>query len=264
MSAPSSRAGKLALVTGASRGIGRATAIALARRGAAVALAARYADGCTGTAAAIREGGGTAASLHAANLADTRAATALGEDIIARHGRLDILANNAGLSTLGTVDAVTPSELARVLAVNVTAPWALMRAVLPGMKARGAGIVINLCSSRAHIPGKGCGACCASKAWLLRLTQCLHQEIVGSGVQVFAFSPGLTLTDMVRDIYDRADAPMALPLEAVPPPERAAQVIGWLAGGEAGDLAGLDIAIQFNDVTRRAGLETGEGEPSWC
>jgi len=259
MTAPAALAGKLALVTGASRGIGRATAIALARRGAAVALAARDADGCAGTAAAIRDGGGTIASLHGADLADPRAAAALGKDIVARHGRLDILVNNAGLSALGTADAVAPADLARVLAVNVTAPWALMRTVLPAMKARGSGIIVNLCSARAHMPGKGYGAYCASKAGLLRLTQCLHLELAGSGVQVFAFSPGLTLTDMVRDIYDRADAPMALPLDAVPPPERAAQVIAWLAGGEAGDLAGHDIAIQFNDITRRAGLEAGVG-----
>ncbi|MGE0254441.1 MAG: SDR family NAD(P)-dependent oxidoreductase [Alphaproteobacteria bacterium] len=259
MTAPASLAGKVALVTGASRGIGRATAAELARRGAAVALAATGEDGCEDTAAAIRREGGTVASIHGADLSDPRAASALGAAVLASHGRLDILVNNAGAAALGSLDVVAPAELARVLAVNVTAPWALMRAVLPSMQARNAGIVVNLCSARAHQPGRGYGAYCASKAALLRLTQCLHAELAGSGVQVFAFSPGLTLTDMVRAIYDRADAPMALPLDAVPPPERPARVIAWLASGEAADLAGRDIAIQFNDITRRAGLETGAG-----
>ncbi|MSO80681.1 MAG: SDR family oxidoreductase [Alphaproteobacteria bacterium] len=252
--------GRIALVTGAARGIGRATALELARGGAVLALAGRSEASLGDTAAAVRALGGTVGSLHEADLASAKAATGLAGTVLARHGRLDILVNNAGALTLGRPEELAPGELARMLAVNVVAPYALMRAILPAMKARSAGVIVNISSIRAHLPDKGFGAYCATKAGLLAITQCLHRELAGTGVRVLALSPGLTATGMADAVHAYSGPQAGTVPEDVPPPERSARVIAWLASDEAADLAGADVILQFNAVTLRAGLETGLAE----
>jgi len=252
--------GRIALVTGAARGIGRATALELARGGAVLALAGRSEASLGDTAAAVRAAGGRVGSLHAADLGTAAAATGLAEAVLARHGRLDILINNAGALTLGAPEELAPAEFARMLAVNVVAPYALMRAVMPAMKARGAGTIVNISSIRSRLPEKGFGPYCATKAGLLAITQCLHRELAGSGVRVVALSPGLTATGMANAIHAYSGPQGGTAPADIPPPERSARVIAWLATDEAADLAGADAILQFDAVTLRAGLETGLAE----
>ncbi|MGE0254440.1 MAG: SDR family NAD(P)-dependent oxidoreductase [Alphaproteobacteria bacterium] len=252
--------GRIALVTGAARGIGRATALELACGGAVLALHGRSTESLADTVAAIRAAGGAVGSLHTADLTTAAAASGLADEVLARHGHLDILINNAGALTLGSPAELPPDELARLLAVNVVAPWALMRAMLPAMRTRGRGVIVNISSIRSRLPDRGFGAYCATKAGLLAVTQCLHHELAGTGVRVVALSPGLTATGMADAIHAYSGPQAGTAPADIPPPERPARVIGWLATDAAADLAGADIILQFDAITLRAGLETGLAE----
>jgi len=249
-------AGRLAVITGGSRGIGRAAAVEMAHAGARLVLTARTAAACEAAAEAVRAAGGTVASLHGFDVADIAATEAFAAEVLARHGAVDILVNNAGVGTLGTVEAMAPDEVERMLAINVVGPYTLIRAFLPSMRQRRAGTIINITSARAQMPAAGYGAYCASKAGLMALGRCLALELEGSGVRLVGFSPGFTATDLLDDLYSPANIHLAaIPASAAHPPERPARIIAWLATDAAADLAGKEVAIQWNDITLRAGLE---------
>ncbi|MGE0254442.1 MAG: SDR family NAD(P)-dependent oxidoreductase [Alphaproteobacteria bacterium] len=253
---PDALAGKLAVVTGGSRGIGRAAAIEMAKAGAKLVLTARTAAACEAAAEAVRAAGGAVASLHGFDVADVAATEAFAAEVQRRHGAVDILVNNAGVGTLGTVEAMAPEELERMLAINVVGPYTLIRALLPAMLARKAGVIINITSARANMPAAGYGAYCASKAGLMALGRCLALELDGTGVRMVGFSPGFTATDMLDDLYSPQNVHLAaIPASAAHPPQRPARIIAWLATDAAADLAGREIGIQWNDITLRAGLE---------
>ena len=121
---------------------------------------------------------------------------------------------------------------------------------------RDAGTIINLTSARAFIPDRFYAAYCSSKAALLSMTQCLHFDLQDTNVKIFAFSPGFTETDMVREIYSsKVFRQAALTPDQGQPPERPAKVMTWLAREAPDDLAGQHVQVQFNDISRRASLE---------
>ena len=246
--------GKVVVITGSSRGIGAATAQNLAAAGATVVLTAQTAAACAKTAAAIAAAGGSATS-YGFDVGDADACADFAGKVTAVQGPIDILINNAGVGALGTVDEISPAAFARIMAINVAGPYNMIHAVLPGMLARDAGVIVNLTSVRARMPARGYGAYCASKAALMAQTQCLHLETEGTGVRLYAFAPGLTATDMLDEVYGRPDAPNAIPREWAQPVDRPAHVLAWLAMTAPADLAGTEVAVQHNDITRRAGLE---------
>lgn len=246
---------KIVVLTGASRGIGAATARMLAEDGPVLILCARTAEANAETKAAV-EAIGASAESHGFDVADAAAAKAFVDDVVARHGRIDVLINNAGSGKMGSVADVPPADYLAVQQVNVMGPYNMIYAALPSMLARDAGTIINLTSARAFLPDRYYAAYCSSKAALLSMTQCLHFDVADTGVKIFAFSPGFTQTDMVQEIYSNdVFRQAALTPDQGQAPERPAKVLTWLAREAPGDLAGQHVQVQFNDIGLRAGLE---------
>jgi 3-oxoacyl-[acyl-carrier protein] reductase len=241
--------GKVALVTGAEVGIGRATALALARRGADVAVH-YYSDeaGARDTARDI-EGLGRKAAVFQGNL--TRHADVAGvvEGALAAFGHIDILVNNAG-GLLGRHALVEmPEEFFHaVLDVNVLTTFLCCRAVAPGMIARRQGAIVNLTSLAAHNGGgSGASVYAAAKAAVLALTKAYAKELAPHGIRVNAVSPGLIGGTPFHKTFTSPEAFAAtvktIPLGRAGEPDDVARVIVFLAGDEAGFLAGETIEI---------------------
>lgn len=246
---------KIVVLTGASRGIGAATARMLAEDGPTLILCARSAEANAETKAAAEAIGATV-ETHGFDVSDAAAAKAFVDDVVARHGRIDVLINNAGSGKMGSVADVPPADYLAVQKVNVMGPYNMIYAALPSMLKRDAGTIINLTSARAFLPDRFYAAYCSSKAALLSMTQCLHFDVQDTGVKIYAFSPGFTQTDMVREIYSNdVFRQAALTPNEGQPPERPAKVLTWLAREAPDDLAGQHVQVQFNDISRRAGLE---------
>ena len=182
--------GKVCLVTGASRGIGRATALALVARGATVAATATSTE---------RLGDLGAASVHACDLADPVNALALADAVEAAHGRVDVLVNNAAVRLDRLSSHVDLEELDRSFQVNALSPAVLTGRLVAGMVDRGEGVVVNLVAPMVAPGRRGLGPYAASKAALASLTNTLRQEVGGKGVAVFGFDPGWVRTDLAPD-----------------------------------------------------------------
>ncbi|HTJ26846.1 MAG TPA: SDR family NAD(P)-dependent oxidoreductase [Candidatus Limnocylindria bacterium] len=189
--------GKTALVTGGDRGIGRAIGIALARAGCAIALTYREReDAARATLEAIRACGARGEALRC-DLADRSALQALVADVEARLGAIDVLINNAGIAARREVDAITEDDWDRHLAVNLTAPFVLTQAVLPGMRARRWGRIVNLGSVAAQNGGVIGPHYAATKGGLTGLTHGYAVRLAKEGITVNAIAPALIETEMV-------------------------------------------------------------------
>jgi NAD(P)-dependent dehydrogenase (short-subunit alcohol dehydrogenase family) len=196
MNRPTPLTGKIALVTGASRGIGYATALALARAGAHVIAVARTVGGLEELDDAIRAGGGEA-TLVPLDLKDYDGIARLGAALHERYGRLDILVGNAGiLGPLSPLSHVPPQEWDDVIAVNVTANWHLVRAMDPLLRLSEAGRVVFVTSGVGASPRAYWGPYAISKAALDALARTYAAETVSTNVRVNLFSPGPTRTRM--------------------------------------------------------------------
>ncbi|MFH5924293.1 SDR family NAD(P)-dependent oxidoreductase [Roseomonas xinghualingensis] len=189
MSAPLQ--GRVALVTGASRGIGAATAIELARLGAHCVITARSQGGLEETDDAIRALGGCATLLPFDLAKDVDKLDPLGPSIVERFGRLDILVHAAGaLGTLTPVAHITPKDWAEVVAVNMTAAWRLIRTLDPPLRASDAGRAVILTTDRASDPKPYWGAYGASKAGLQHLAATWASEVASTPLRVNLYDPG--------------------------------------------------------------------------
>jgi NAD(P)-dependent dehydrogenase (short-subunit alcohol dehydrogenase family) len=252
----------VAIVTGAGRGIGQAVATALSRDGIAVAVVARTESQLANTAAAINASGGRAAPI----VADVGNHTAATEIVQAAEGQLagpcEILINAAGIT--GPVSELAEIDLSgwqAVLDINLTGALALCRAVLPGMRRRGSGRIVNVTSGLAHRIQPGLGAYSASKAALALLSNVMDAENRSHGVRVFTLEPGVVRTEMnesllsqdrtgvragVVDMLERIQADPGY-VEA----HQSAQLIHLVATGQADDLAGQDCSIYDPTVRSR-------------
>jgi 3-oxoacyl-[acyl-carrier protein] reductase len=236
-------AGRVALITGASRGFGRAIALAFAREGARIAAnylsSPREADGVVAEAGRL---GAEAFALHGdvAREDDVRALVASTLD---RFGRLDILVNNAGIMVRGPLLDVPMEKYRRMLDINVTGTLVCSRYALPPMIDRGFGRIINLSSQLAQraVGGGGFAAYAATKGAIESLTRALAAEVGGHGVTVNAIAPGGIETDMSRDVMTpeyRARRLAELPLRRFGSVDDVAYSALVLAADEAGYLTG--------------------------
>jgi NAD(P)-dependent dehydrogenase (short-subunit alcohol dehydrogenase family) len=217
--------GQAALVTGGSRGLGRALGQALAAAGARVVLVAREVEALEAAVAAIRQRGGEAYGV-AADVADKDATHAIAGQAAALVGSIDILVNNAGalgpvpLSLLLDTDC---EDLERALAVNLVGPFRLTKALAGPMVLRGRGVVVNVSSDAASEPYERWGAYGASKAALEQLGRIWAAELAGTGVRVFTVDPGEMNTRMHADAVPDAD-----PATLTDPARAADRIVGLI------------------------------------
>ena len=238
--------GRVALVTGASRGIGRAIALALGAAGAAVACAARSRDQVEATAAAITAAGGRALALRldVTRPADIGAAV---EAVRAALGPVDVLVNNAGLTLEKKTTEVTDEEWDTVLATNLTAMFRCARAVAPGMMRLERGKIINVGSMYGIIGVPRYAAYCASKAAVDGLTRSLAAEWARHGIQVNCLAPGYVNTDIPRaamaDEKTRALFLSRIPARRIGEPEEVGALAVYLASPASDFMTGQTVYL---------------------
>lgn len=194
--------GKVALISGASRGIGETIAKAYAAAGASVVLSSRKQDGVDAAAAAITATGGKALAI-AAHTGDAAAIQTLVARTVETFGGIDILVNNAATNPhFGPIITAEESHWDKILDVNVKGYFRLAQACVPHMRQRGGGKIINLASVAGKTPLPGMGIYCVSKAAVLMLTEVLAVELAMANIQVNAIAPGFIKTAFSRAIWD--------------------------------------------------------------
>jgi NAD(P)-dependent dehydrogenase (short-subunit alcohol dehydrogenase family) len=208
---------QVALITGASSGIGRETALTFARRGAAVALAARRRTQLEEVAAAVTTAGGRALVVPT-DVTDLRAARASVARVRRKWGRIDILVNNAGILLPSAVTELTAADFEAMLRVNVFGALFMMQAVLPAMRERQHGTIINVASLAGRRGITPLGGYCATKFALVALTEALRTEIDTSKIHVGLVMPGVVDTPMAQGFNQEAELP-AWPTALNMPPE---------------------------------------------
>ncbi len=246
--------GQVVIVTGASRGIGAASAEALASAGAAVMLTARDQEQMAGVAHRIAKAGGRAESV-VCDVADWASVESLVAETMRRLGPATALVNNAGVvEPIARLEQAEPEAWARNIRINLVGAFHAIRAVLPVMRAAGQGTIINVSSGAALRPLEGWSAYCAAKAGLAMLTQAIALEAV-PGLRVFGFQPGTTDTDMQVTIRASGINPVSqIPRQQLTPVHEPARAIVYLCTPAADDLSGKEFSLRDEAFRRRLGL----------
>lgn len=233
--------GKVAVITGAGRGIGRATALAFAQRGASIVAAnRRVADG-EKLVAEISAAGGNA-HFVATDITQPDQIKRLIDEAVSRFGRLDIVFNNAGYQEPRTPVADTPDEsFDRVFHTNARSAWLGMKYALAYMVPQGSGAIVNCASvSGLRNPNPGLALYSASKAAVISLTRSAAMEYAEKGIRINAVAPGRVVTDMMlgSKIMDMGAVAAGLPLRRMGKPEEVAEAVVWLASDAASFVVG--------------------------
>ncbi|WP_421952938.1 SDR family oxidoreductase [Pelagibacterium sp.] len=245
---------RVAIVTGASRGIGFETARLLAQRGWSVGLTAR---GQAGLDTAVAQIGREHAVGIACDVADPASVQWAVNAIAERFGPIGAVVNNAGvIDPIGAIADIDPLAAMELFKINVGGVLAMCRAALPYMLKRKEGVIVNLSSGAAQNPVEGWSAYCTSKAGLAMLTRCLDLEYGGMGIRVHDFVPGVVGTDMLNGAQQKFDNAIArLDDGAKLTPDLPARCIAWLVDEGAGRAEGVGQSIRDPHLRKMVGLE---------
>lgn len=238
---------KTALITGASKGLGKAMAVALAEAGAGIALVSRDAAKLNAVATEIRQSGARA-EVFVADVSDESQVTRVREEFTAKFGgKLHILINNAGINIRKTVTEFTLAEWNSVVTTNLTSAFLLCRAFVPMMKGQNYGRIINLTSIMSHVSIPGRTAYSASKTGLLGFTRALALELAPEKITVNGISPGVFGTEMNIPLMQNAELSAQflakVPLSRWGNPDEIGKLAVYLCSEDAGFITGTDILI---------------------
>jgi 3-oxoacyl-[acyl-carrier protein] reductase len=235
--------GKVAVVTGASRGIGRGIAVMLASRGAHVVAAARG-DHAAGTVGDI-EGAGRKADAVALEVTDAASIDAMVSGVLARHGRVDILVNNAGVTRDQLMLRMKREDWDEVIATNLTPAFVLVQAALKPMIKQRSGRIISISSVVGQTGNAGQANYAASKAGLIGFSKALAREVASRNITVNVVAPGLIETDMTKAITGKAQGDWAaqIPLGRLGTTADVAAAVCFLASDEASYITGQVLAV---------------------
>lgn len=238
--------GKVAVVTGASKGLGKAMALALSAAGASVALVSRNFEPLEEVARAIRSAGAEAQAFSA-DVSDEQAVRKLERDVIGAFTEVHILINNAGMNLRKPLVAFELDEWRRVVDTNLTSVFLMCRSFLPHMKGRGYGRVINMASTMSRVSLPERSAYSATKAAILGLTRALALEVASDGITVNAISPGPFATEMNTPLIQNPEVNRQfiskLPVGRWGRVEEIGQLAVYLCSEDAAFITGTDILI---------------------
>ncbi|WP_415233616.1 SDR family oxidoreductase [Pseudorhodobacter sp.] len=244
--------GKVVAITGASRGIGAATARVFADAGARVVLLARSEAEITALATEI----GRDALAIACDVADGPAVAAAIARIAAECGGLDVLIGNAGvIEPIARIGDASPDAWSRAIDINLKGVFYGMRAAIPVMRALGGGTIITVSSGAAHGPMEGWSAYCAAKAGAAMLTRVAHLEEGGNGLRIMGMSPGTVATEMQVKIKASGINPVSqLDPSVHIPADWPARLMLWMCGPGGDDWLGQEVSLRDAAVRRAVGL----------
>ena len=235
--------GKVAIVTGASRGIGRAIATMLASRGAHVVAVARGENAAETVAEITRAGGHS--EIGNADVTDAASIEALIAGTMARHGRIDVLVNNAGIARDQLMLRMKRDDWDQVIATNLTSAFTCVQAVLKPMIRQRSGRIVSISSVVGQMGNAGQANYAASKAGLIGFSKAVAREVASRGITVNVVTPGLVETDMTKAIAEKAQGDWAsqIPLGRIGTPQDIAAAVCFLASDEASYITGHVLAV---------------------
>jgi 3-oxoacyl-[acyl-carrier protein] reductase len=235
--------GKVAIVTGASRGIGRGIAEVLAARGALVIAGARG-DHADATVETIRQAGGKAEAATI-DVTDVSSIEAMVDGVLTRHGRIDVLVNNAGITRDQLMLRLKRQDWDEVIATNLTSAFTCVQAVLKPMLKQRAGRIVSISSVVGQMGNAGQANYAASKAGLIGFSLALAREVASRNITVNVVAPGMIATDMTRAVAEKAQGEWEglIPLKRLGTPQDIAAAVCFLASDEAAYITGQVLAV---------------------
>jgi NAD(P)-dependent dehydrogenase (short-subunit alcohol dehydrogenase family) len=244
--------GKVVAITGASRGIGAATARVFADAGARVVLLARSEGAISDLAAELGRG----AMALPCDISDASAVKAAFAQIAQTCGGLDVLIGNAGvIDPIGRIAQTDPADWSRAIDINLKGVFYGMQAAIPLMRARGGGTIITVSSGAAHNPLEGWSAYCASKAGAAMLTRAAHLEEGDNGLRIMGMSPGTVATDMQVKIKASGINPVSQMDPSVHiPADWPARLLLWMCGPGGDAWLGDEVSLRDEPIRRAVGL----------